>query len=153
MLQIVKCNDQSCCKFRTNCLTYFPERFLPPPVPLKSTIDGLEISEGKFGWLFQAIFLAKYAEKWFGKFCPSLQKVDKKGKSTIQKRTNWKCGKYHSTIKAVNSHNRTCDGYEYKSDDEESEEDEDEDEDEENKEYCTEAEFIGGNEAYELIYL
>ena len=29
MLQIVKCTDQRCCTFRTNYLTYFPERFLP----------------------------------------------------------------------------------------------------------------------------
>ena len=62
MLQIVKCTDQSCCKFRTNYLTYFPERFLPPPVPLKCTVDGLEISEGKFGSLFQAIVLSLFAE-------------------------------------------------------------------------------------------
>ena len=81
MLQIVKCTDQRCYKY----LTYFPERFLPPPVPLKSTVDGLEMSEGKFGSLFLAIFLGKYADKCFDKFCPSLQKVDKNGKSTIQK--------------------------------------------------------------------
>ena len=78
MLQIVKWNDQSCCKFRTNYLTYFPEIFLPPPLPLKSTVDGLEISEGIFGSIFQAIFLAKHAEKCFDKFCPSLQKTEKK---------------------------------------------------------------------------
>ena len=70
MLQIIKCNDQSCCKFLTNYRTYFLERFLPPPVPLKSMVDGLEISELKFGSLFQAIFLAKYAYKCFDKFCP-----------------------------------------------------------------------------------
>ena len=40
----------------------------------------------KKGSLFQVIFLAKYADKCFDKFCPSLQKVDKKEKSTIQKR-------------------------------------------------------------------
>ena len=87
MLQIVKCTDQRCCNFRTNYLTYCPERFLAPPVPLKCTVDGLEISGGKFGSLFQAIFWGKYADKCFDKFCPSLQKVDKNGKSTIQKRT------------------------------------------------------------------
>ena len=81
MLQIVKCNYQSCCKSCTNYLTCFPERFLPPPVPLKSTVDGLAISEGKFGSIFQATFLAKHAEKCFDKFCSSLQKVDKKGKA------------------------------------------------------------------------
>ena len=34
MLQIVKCKDKSCCQFRTNYLDFFPNRFLPPPVPL-----------------------------------------------------------------------------------------------------------------------
>ena len=57
MQQIVKCNDQSCCKFCTNYLTYFPERFFQPSVPLKSTNDGLEISEGNFesSYLFREI--------------------------------------------------------------------------------------------------
>ena len=96
-------------------------------VRMKSVIDGLEISEGKFGSLFQAIFLAKYADKCFDKFCPSLQELDKKGKSTIQKCICWKCGKYHSTMKTMNSHKRTCDRYEDESDNEESDEDEEND--------------------------
>ena len=53
MLQIVKCNDQSCCKLRTNYFTYFPERFLLPPVPLKSwKLDSL----GMFGSFFKPSF-------------------------------------------------------------------------------------------------
>ena len=67
---------------------------------------------------------------WLDKFCPALQKVYKKGKNTIQKCTCWKCGKNHSTIKAINSHKRTCDGYEGEKDGEESEEDEDEESEE-----------------------
>ena len=131
MLQTVKCNDQSCCKFRTNYLTYFPERFLPPPVPLKSSIDRLEISETKFRSLFQAIILAKYSDKCFDKIRPSLQKVNKKGKRTMQNRTCWKCGKYNSTIKAINFNKRTCDRYKDENDDKEPEEDEDKDEENE----------------------
>ena len=73
-----------------------------------------------FSSLFQVIFLGKYADKCFDKFCPSLQKVDKNGKCTIQKRTCWKCGKYHSTIKAMKMHKRTCVEYEGESDDGES---------------------------------
>ena len=119
MLQIVKCNDQSCCKFHTNYLTYFPERFLLPSKPLKSMVDGLEISEGMFGSLSRAIFWAKYVDKCFDKFCPSLRKVGKKEKSTIKKGTCWKCGKYYSTIKVMNSHKRRCDGYEDESNNEE----------------------------------
>ena len=58
------------------------------------------------------------------------------------------CGKYRSVIKAINSHKRTCDGYEDESDDEESESEEDE----ENEEDYIEVEFIGDDEAYEVIY-
>ena len=38
----------------------------------------------------------------------------------------WKCGKYHSTIKAMKMHKRACVEYEGESDDGESEEREDE---------------------------
>ena len=44
-------------------IIYFPERFFPLPVSLKSTVDGLEFSEGMCGSLFQAIILAKYVDK------------------------------------------------------------------------------------------
>ena len=106
-------------------------------MPLKSIVDGLEISEWMFKSLFQAIFLAKYADECFYKFCPYLQKVDKKGKSTIQKCIRWKCGKYHPTTKAMNSHNRRSE--------------EDDDEDEENEENYIEVEFICSDKAYEVI--
>ena len=76
------------------------------------------------------------------KFCPSLQKVDKKLRSTIQKRT-CKSGKYHSTIKVTSSHKKRCDGYEDESDNEKP----DEDEDEENEENYIEVEFIRDDEA------
>ena len=49
----------------------------------------------------------------------------------------------------MNSHKRTCDGYEDGSDDEESEEDEDE----ENEEDYIDMEFTGDDEASEVIYL
>ena len=65
------------------------------------------------------------------RFVPLCRRCTKKGKSTIQKRTRWKCGKYHSTIKARNSDKITCNGYEDGSVDEESEEDEDGDEENE----------------------
>ena len=100
---------------------------------------------------FSSHILAKYEDKCFDKFCPSLQEVDKKGRDTIKKRTCWKCSEYHPTIKAMNSHKRTCDEYEDESDDEESEENEDEDE--ENIEDHIEVELIGDDGAYEVIYL
>ena len=117
-------------------------------MPLKSRVDGSAISEGLFG---SSHFLGKYAEKCFEKFCSSLKKVDKKGKKTLQKRTYWKCGKYHLTIKAMNSHKRTCDGCEDERDNEEPQKDKGEDE--KNEEDSNEVEFIGEDESYEVIYL
>ena len=96
---------------------YFPNIFLPTAVPLKSTVDGLSITDGNFGSLFQAIFLAKHANKCFDKFFSSLQKMDKKGKTVIERRTCWKWGKYHSTIKAMTAHKRLCGNESDKDDD------------------------------------
>ena len=127
----------------------FSWEIFPAPVPWKSTVDGSKISEGKFGSLFQAIFLAKYVDKCFDKFCPSRQKVDKKRNSTIQKRTCRTGGKYYTTIEAMNSHKRSCDRYEDETDDEELEEDEGE----ENEEGHIEVDFIGDDKDYEDIYL
>ena len=84
-------------------------------------------------------------------FVPLCRRRKKKGKSTIQKRTCWKCGKYHSTIKAMNSHKRTCDEDEDEGDDEEPKEGEGEDE--ENEVDYIEVEFTGDDETYEVIYL
>ena len=74
MLQIVKCTDK-------RCLTYFPERFLPPPMPLKCTVDGLEISEGKFASLFQAIFWGNMRTNALISFAPLCRRSIKTGKA------------------------------------------------------------------------
>ena len=61
MLQIVKCSDKSCCKqWRTNYVEFFPEQFLPAPVPIATSENGLQIDleKGKFQSLFQSLFLA-----------------------------------------------------------------------------------------------
>ena len=134
MLQIVKCSNEKCCKpFRTNFLEYFPNRFLPPPIPIVAIPSGLAVSseKGHFGDLFQALFFCKLSNGCFDQYCPSLQKTDKKGKTTIEKRTCWKCGKYHSTIKAMTAHKRLCPGLvqdEVSSSDDSSDEDVNEDE-------------------------
>ena len=48
MLQIVKCSDKSCCKqWRTNYLEFFPQRFLPAPVPIATSENGLQIDRAK----------------------------------------------------------------------------------------------------------
>ena len=45
--QIVKCNNTSCCsKPRSSYLTFMPERFLAPPIPIVQTqLDGLKAPE------------------------------------------------------------------------------------------------------------
>ena len=64
-----------------------------------------------------------------------------KRKKHNPKRIWWKCRKNHSTIEAMNSHKRKCDGYEDGSDDEEPKEDEHKDK--ENEEDYIEVELIG----------
>ena len=68
----------------------------------------------------------------------------------------WKCGKYHSTIKAKKMHKRTCVEYEGESDDGESEEREDEENEEEYAQIQfigdNDVDIIGDNEAFEIIY-
>ena len=48
------------------------------------------------------------SDRCFDKFCPSLQKTDKNNLTIIQKRTCSRCGRYHSTIKSMKSHQTTC---------------------------------------------
>ena len=55
MLQFAKCREKSCCKFRTNFYTYFPQRFLPPPIPVTNPTDGLSVSPEK-GYFFAPYF-------------------------------------------------------------------------------------------------
>lgn len=58
LLQIVKCNDSSCCHpCRSNIRDLLPNRFLPPPTKVKQTESGLKIvkatdADGKFMPLF-----------------------------------------------------------------------------------------------------
>lgn len=45
-LQVVKCRNFSCCKaMRSNLLNILPERFLPPPSPIRQTTVGLLVPE------------------------------------------------------------------------------------------------------------
>lgn len=44
--QIVKCQDESCCsKPRSSYFSIVPGRFLPPPLPISQTSEGLKIPE------------------------------------------------------------------------------------------------------------
>ena len=75
--------------FRTNFYTYFTQRFLPPPIPITNTTDGLSVSpeKGHFGSLFQALCFQKFSMECFDHFCPLLHKRDRNGKTTLEKRT------------------------------------------------------------------
>lgn len=62
LLQIVKCNDESCCKkYRSNLRTILPNGFLPPPVKVKPNKNGIlepagiNDKTGKFLPLFQLL--------------------------------------------------------------------------------------------------
>ena len=46
MLQVVKCRDEACCgKPCSSYFSLFPNRFLPPPIPISQTTDGLKVPD------------------------------------------------------------------------------------------------------------
>jgi hypothetical protein len=117
MLQIVKCNDRSCCnQFRSSLLSVLPERFIKAPIPIKPTPDGLKYDmSGKIPslWLNQSIstlenpvmterLRRKYTVIPYDIACPTI--TDK-----LDKRVCKYCHKYFASIKSVNNHLSTCD--------------------------------------------
>ena len=117
-LQIVKCQNRNCCEpFKTNWISFFPERFVPFPACHKYEESGLEAVEPKdyfqnqksykFAPLHQRL-LAKvkpqvsinYAIVPFDMYCPSL---DGKREQGICK----KCGAYWPSQGAMIRH-RKC---------------------------------------------
>ena len=55
MLQIIKCSDSPCCKpWRTNYPMFFSKWFLPAPVPISTSDNGLKIDpkKGSFCYCF-----------------------------------------------------------------------------------------------------
>ncbi|GFO04710.1 hypothetical protein PoB_003121500 [Plakobranchus ocellatus] len=113
--QIVKCLNSECCSpFRTNYCTIFPDRFLPPAIPIKSCSGGLKVdATGHFGSLFQALHFQNVESmkaSCFDENCPSLNKKDPSGVTTLQKRKCPHYSKYHSTstIKSMKAHKRVC---------------------------------------------
>ena len=99
MLQIVKCEDRNCCSIpRSSYFNLIIDRFLPPPLPLSQSDDGLVVNleSQNFASLFTTIFLGKkvlppQAFKQFPKSipydyaCPTLQ-------SELSKRVCSQCG-------------------------------------------------------------
>ena len=112
MLQIVNCSDKSCCKqWRTNYLEFFPQRFLPAPVPITAE-NGLQIDreKGKFQSQFQSLFLASSLklDVCYDEYCPSLQENNAEGERIIKRRSCKICKLYHSTIAAMKEDKRVC---------------------------------------------
>jgi hypothetical protein len=82
LLQIVKCEDIECCKpVRSNIREYLKDQFIPPPIPLIKTNQGINLGSiddknGRFLDLATRLncnFLLDNPIKCFDKFCPSVQ--------------------------------------------------------------------------------
>lgn len=114
--QIVKCSDRGCCRpARSSIFKLLSSRFLPPPVPLEQTSEGLKAPEpgshaSKFTSLFLALVvnqdvlprcLAGYQSVPFDAYCPSVQSV-------LMRRTCKKCGLYHASLSSLKAHTRMC---------------------------------------------
>lgn len=115
--QIVKCKDTQCCReFRSSYLQIIPQRFLPPPLPLLQTEDGLKAAEpgskgdGKFVSVFLTQTLSSrvhprsvsaYKLLPYDAYCPSVQPV-------INRRICKKCGLYHASLSSLKMHQRLC---------------------------------------------
>ena len=115
MLQIVKCADRTCCdEPRSSYFCVVRNRFIPPPLPLLQTDDGLVCRPDEVNSRFPSLFVqlildsdvlspgamkrhAKHVPYDFA--CPSLH-------GELQKRTCDKCGLYHASIKSNKSHQR-----------------------------------------------
>lgn len=116
-LQIIKCKDTACCSPpRSSYFSLVKDRFLPPPLPLAQTNDGLccsvEDSNARYPSLFVHMALDKSvlparAEKKFSKglpydfSCPSIQTV-------LPRRICGHCGKYFASIRSLKDHGKDC---------------------------------------------
>ena len=112
LLQIVKCQNISCCKAsRTSYIDVMGSRFLPPPVPLKVSLKGPSVhSQGQFGSLFTNLWLSSRSKtKVFDTFCPKMNQIKHiSGKTELQRRVCRKCSIYYPTLKALNAHSTVC---------------------------------------------
>ena len=117
LLQIVKCTDVVCCSpFQSSYLKVIKDRFLPPPIPLVYSQNGIEWAkddkEASYLSLFQNIALQasltpKQAIKKFPKgiqydySCPSTKDV-------LTARLCYHCGLYFGSIKSNVNHSSYC---------------------------------------------
>ena len=109
LLQVVKCNDESCCKpFRSNINAILRNRFLPAPVMYTKKESGVfaatedELESAHFGSLSERILLDHIRPKDFkilpyDFYCPSVR-------PKILTRVCKKCGLYFCTVTALKLH-------------------------------------------------
>ena len=118
LTQIVKCADNKCCsKPRSSYFSVVTDRFLPPPLPVVQTSEGLKIPERttdgashKFPSLFAAQSLKvddilprssnPYRSIPYDLYCPSIQSV-------LSDRICKKCHTYFASLVMLCSHSAT----------------------------------------------
>ncbi|KAG5875934.1 hypothetical protein JTB14_036467 [Gonioctena quinquepunctata] len=104
LLQIVKCRNTECCRPRSGLSRLLDNRFLPPPVKVKQTIDDLILDEGG-QFLNLPVNLAlrlsaslkDFLQMPYDYFCPTV-------KLRLSSRTCKTCGLYHASVKSLNRH-------------------------------------------------
>ena len=112
LLQIVKCKNTNCCTpFRSSLEKVLPNRFLPPPVQINQSEDGLCFStnSGHYAPLFLLQTLIPTLQKEFKDdeeipydySCPSIKK-------DITKKTCKKCKIYFASITYLKEHEKCC---------------------------------------------
>lgn len=110
LMQIVKCANIDCCKpVRTNIRDFLKDQFLPAPIPLVRSTQGLKLGklEDKNAHFYDLStritceFLLDYPMKCYDKYCPSTQH-----KLTDPDFTCTVCGDYFVTKVAAKSHKK-----------------------------------------------
>ena len=104
LLQIVKCRNTECCRPRSGLFRLLDNRFLPPPVKVKQTVDDLVLDEGG-QFLDLPVNLAlrlsaslkDFLQMPYDYFCPTV-------KLRLSSRTCKTCGLYHASVKSLNRH-------------------------------------------------
>jgi hypothetical protein len=112
--QIVKCQDESCCsKPRSSYFSIVPGRFLPPPLPISQTSEGLKIPERSKteSYFFPSLFVSQSLKLDdliprsakvhkvipYELYCPSIQ-------SSLNDRVCKTCHLYFASLVMLRSH-------------------------------------------------
>ena len=117
-LQIVKCKDPKCCSsFQSSYLKVVPQRFLPPPLPVVHTRNGIKWAkvnkDTTYLSLYQNISLQNalmptQATKKFPKGIPYDYSCPSVDQDMIKRRMCSHCGLYFSSLKAKSLHEASC---------------------------------------------